>query len=292
MDDRDPTIRSLSDRSRDHAHEMYQPQCAGRPREPEVSPSEPGDSGPDPADASVTPSDPYSTLPEEHATLRRNVATRASAVLAESEASRWPQPELEELLNYLRLEVLRQVVDEEWLLFRVAHHTPDELALLRREHLELRLAVDALAEAAATAGHAGGWSPQRLTATTRDLRTQLDRHFTDEEALLASAAGAAPATASLGIRPHEWYRITQGPVIDMDGLPGAHGADAVLTRLERLDRGEQVEVQSSSDPSPLWQKLSRADPGGYGLTYLERGPQHWRLQITRHQDRWSPHPYA
>jgi uncharacterized protein (DUF2249 family) len=53
-----------------------------------------------------------------------------------------------------------------------------------------------------------------------------------------------------------------------------------------------VELRCSSDPSPLWQRLARADPGGYGLAYLERGPQRWRLQITRRTAHWTPHPHA
>jgi uncharacterized protein (DUF2249 family) len=245
-----------------------------------------------PSTAGRTTPHEYTTLPEEHAVLRRNVAARSTALLSESEAGRWPQPELQELLNYLRLEVLRQVADEEWLLFRAAHHTPDELALLRREHLELHLAVEELAEAAATRGQAGGWSPQRLAATTRDLLDQLERHLADEERLLVNTGEPAPATASLGSRPHEWYPLTQAPVIDMDRLPGALGADAVLERLQGLNRGEQVEIQSSSDPSPLWRRLNRAYAGDFAVTYLERGPQRWRLKITRHQaERWTPHPY-
>lgn len=243
-------------------------------------------------DPDATSDAPYATLPAEHAVLRRSVTTRATAVLTESEAGRWPQTELDELLNYLRLEVLRQTADEEWLLFRVAHHTPDRLALLRREHLELRLAVDELAEAAASRGQDAGWSPQRLAATTRELGAQLERHLDDEEQLLANAAEAAPATASLGSRPHEWYPLTQGPVIDMDGLPGELGSDAVLERLENLGRGEQIEIRSSSDPSPLWRRLNRASAGDYAMTYLERGPKRWRLEISRREaDLWSPHPY-
>jgi uncharacterized protein (DUF2249 family) len=184
------------------------------------------------------------------------------------------------------------VADEEWLLFRAAHHTPDELALLRREHLELHLAVEELAEAAATRGQAGGWSPQRLTATTRDLGAQLERHLADEERVLADAGEAAPATASLGSRPHDWYPVIQGSVIDMDRLPGALGADAILERLLGLDRGEQIEIQSGSDPSPLWRRLNRACAGDYTVAYLQRGPQRWRLEITRHRaDPWTPHAY-
>jgi uncharacterized protein (DUF2249 family) len=242
--------------------------------------------------ASTALAETHATLAGEHAILRRNVSTRVSAVLAEADSGRWPQPALEELLNYLRLEVLRQVVDEEWLLFRVAHHSADELALLRREHLELRLGVDALAEAAATAGTAGTWSPEQLGATTCDLRAQLDRHFADEEALLESATDDAPATINLGSRPHEWYALTQGSLIDMDDLPGTLGADAVLKRLQRLEPGEHVEIKSSSDPSPLWRRLNRAYDGGYGLRYVERGPHLWRMEITRHLEHWTPHPYA
>jgi hypothetical protein len=246
---------------------------------------------PEPTSGTLTSSFPSATLPEEHTVLQRNVLIRATALIIETDAGRWPKTELSELLNYLRLEVLRQVADEEWLLFRHAHQSPDELALLRREHLELHLAVEELAEAASTRGD--GWSPGRLARITRDICSKLERHFVDEEALLASAATAAPATAALGSRPHEWYPLTQGPVIEMDDLLGAPGADAVLERLQSLSPGEQVEIRSTSDPSPLWRRLTRACVGDYALVYLERGPHRWRLEITRRADPgWSPHPYA
>jgi len=77
---------------------MSQPTPAGSPN--------------DPANAGVPAPGSSETLADEHAVLRHNVATRAAALLSESDAGRWPQPELEELLNCLRLEVLRQVADE------------------------------------------------------------------------------------------------------------------------------------------------------------------------------------
>ena len=222
--------------------------------------------------------------------LRREVTSRAQAVLSEAEEGRWPQQQLQELLNYLRLEVLQQIVDEEWLLFRAAHHAPDELARLRRDHLELRLAIDVLAQTAA--GDSGErLSPRQLSATTRDLLVQLEQHFAAEEELTGRGAGA-PATASLGAQPHEWYSIIQAPVIDLDQLAGEQGVDAVLGRLLRLARSEQVEIRSGGDPSPLWQRLVRADPGGYGVEYLERGPGRWRVAITRRPEHWTPHPLA
>jgi uncharacterized protein (DUF2249 family) len=240
----------------------------------------------------ATSTDAPSTLREEHALLMREVTTRAEMVLREADKGRWPQPELQELLNYLHLEVLRQVADTEWLLFRAAHRSPDELARLRRDHLELRLAIDVLTQAAATGGGADGPSPPQLAAATRDLLAQLDGHLAAEQQLLATAGGAAPSTASLGSQPHEWYSLIEGPVIDLDTLPGDQGVDAALSRLIRLEPEVQVELRCSSDPSPLWQRLARADPGGYGLAYLERGPHRWRLEITRRTAHWTPHPHA
>lgn len=219
-----------------------------------------------------------STLPDEHALLMREVAARADDLLREADEGRWPEQQLRELVNYLHLEVLEQIVDEEWMLFRSAYHASDDLARLRRDHLELRLAIDVLAKAAAGGGEL---SPQQLAATTRDLLTQLRDHLAAEEAVLAVPGAESLPTTSLGGRPHEWYALTEGPVIDLDTLPGEPGFDAVLDRLLRMTSGEQVELRASSDPGPIWQRLARADPGRYGCAVLQSGPRQWRIDITR-----------
>jgi len=222
-----------------------------------------------------------STLRQEHALLTREISTRADAVLAVADEGRWPQQELHELVNYLQLEVLRQIVDEEWLLFRNAHRPPDELATLRAEHLQLRLSIETLTEAAQGAGDI---TRQQVAVTTRDLLTQLERHLGTEEQLLAAAGSGTPAATVISGRPHEWYGITAGPIIDLDALPGPQGADAVLSRLLQLHRGETVEVRCSRDPSPLWRRLTDSDPGGWGINQLEQGPDHWRVEISRRRD--------
>jgi uncharacterized protein (DUF2249 family) len=245
-----------------------------------------------PGPQSAASTTPPATLGEEHALLMRELTARADPVLHEADEGRWPESQLRELLNYLHLEVLRQVTDTEWLLFRTTHQATEELARLRQDHLELRVAVDVLTQAAATAGGADGLSPRQLAAAIRDLLAQFDGHLTAEQQLLATAGTATPSTASLGSQPHEWYPLTEGPVIDLDQLPGAPGIDAAFSRLLRLAPHEQVELRSSSDPSPLWQRLFRTDPGGYGMTYLERGPRRWRLHITRRPAHSGVHPYS
>jgi uncharacterized protein (DUF2249 family)/hemerythrin-like domain-containing protein len=217
------------------------------------------------------------TLAEEHEQLLREVTARAEVVLREVDEGRWPILALRELVDYLHLEVLRQVVDEEWLLFRSAYHAQDELARLRREHLDLRLAIDVLAQAAVGGGDL---SPQQLALTTQDLLARLGEHLAAEEKVLAVAGESPRATTSLGGHPHEWYARIQGPVIDLDALPGGPGFDAVLKRLMRMKPGETVQLRASRDPGPIWQRLCRADPGGYGIGLLQNGPTQWRIEVT------------
>jgi uncharacterized protein (DUF2249 family) len=217
------------------------------------------------------------TLAEEHAQLLSEVSARAEALLREVGEGRWPILPLRELVDYLHLELLQQVVDEEWLLFRSAYHAPDELARLRRDHLELRLAIDVLAQAAVGGGDL---SPQQLAASTQDLLARLEEHLAAEERVLGAAGEPPRAATSLGGHPHEWYALTQGPVIDLDALPGGPGFDAVLERLVRMKPGETVELRAGMDLGPMWQRLSRADPGGYGIAVLQNGPTQWRVEVT------------
>lgn len=216
------------------------------------------------------------TLSDEHSLLLSEVATRADALLHETGEGRWPEEQLRELIDYLHLEILQQVVDEERLVFR-AHRGADGLAGLHQDHLELRQAIDVLAQALA---NEGTLTPELLAARTRDLLVQLEDHLAAEEQVLASGGGQVPPTSNFGARPHEWYALTAGPVIDLDRLPGALGFEAVLDRMLRLAPGEQVELRANTDPDPIWRRLSTADPGGYGWEILERGDGQWRAQIT------------
>ena len=232
----------------------------------------------DPASAARggNPDEVATSLAEEHEVVRQAVQARAELVIRAADGGTWPAAELTELVNYLQLEVLRQIADEEWLLFRTARTASGELAALRRDHLELRLSVDRLTEAATARAT---FTAAQLAAATQDLLDQLDTHLRDEEQQLDAADTAS--TASLGSQPHEWYALTEGPRIDLDQLPGAAGADAVFDRLLRLRPDDQVEIVSGTDPSPLWRRLSYANPGGYRMAVLRKGPPRWEIEIVK-----------
>ena len=82
-------------------------------------------------------------------------------------------------------------------------------------------------------------------------------------------------------RPHELHPLTEGPVIDLDVLPSGRVTDAVVDRLLRLRRGEQVELRSGRDPWPVWRRMDDLVPRRYGFAYLKEGPDQWRVQVIR-----------
>jgi uncharacterized protein (DUF2249 family) len=229
--------------------------------------------------AATAPGDPPFTLAEEHALLLEQVTIRAEDVLTAAAGSRWPAGELQRLLGYVRSEVLRQARDEEMLLFTSRGASPG-LVRLSRDHARLRAATETLERAAAGQGT---WSAARVVTVIRDLVCQLERHLAAEEGLLTADGeqGQEQAVSRLGGHPHEWYPLTEGPVIDLDALPPGQVIDAVTDRLLRLGRGEQVELCSGHDPWLVWRQMEDVSPGGYGFAYLQDGPGLWRVQVTR-----------
>jgi uncharacterized protein (DUF2249 family) len=226
----------------------------------------------------ATPGGPPLTLVDEHALLLSQVTIRTKDLFAVIAQDRWPARELEVLLGYLRAEVLGQDADEERLLFPTG--SSSGISELAREHARLRAAIETLER---VADGESTWSPAELAAAPQELLHQLARHFHAGEAQLAAAGtpGKVPATTVLGAHPHEWYPLTEGPVIDLDALPPGQAVGAAIHRLLRLRRGEHVELQAGTDPYLVWEQLDELIPGGYGFAYLQDGPDRWRMQVTR-----------
>jgi uncharacterized protein (DUF2249 family) len=242
-----------------------------------VSLTPPHGQQPAPADLAARPS---LTLAEEHVLVLWQVTTSAEKLLSTAEHGRWPGAELTALAGYARAEVLRQASDEEALLFPAV---PAQTAAgLARDHVRLRAAAELLTR---VAGGEQPMAPAQLAAVVRDFVTQLKRHLRNEDGLLASGRGTrgVPATVTLGGHPHEWYLLTEGPVVDLDALPPGQAVGAAVDRLLRMGRGEQVELRSGTGLDPVWREISELCPGGYQFTALQDGPAQWRMQVTRRE---------
>lgn len=223
---------------------------------------------------------PPLTLAEEHVLLLWQVTASAEKLLTTTEHGRWPGAELAALAGYAQAEVLRQVSDEEALLFPAV--SSQTVAGLARDHVRLRAAAELLARAATGEQP---MSPGHLAAAVRAFVVQLERHLRNEEDLLARPHQPqdVPGTANLGGHPHEWYPLTEGPVVDLDALPADQAAAAAVDRLLRMRRGEEVELQSGTGLDPVWREISELSPGGYQFTVLQDGPARWRMHVTRRQ---------
>jgi hypothetical protein len=233
--------------------------------------------GQPPESAGLTARPPL-TLAEEHVLLLWQVTARAEELLTATARGRWPAAELAALADYAQAEVLRQMSDEEALLFPAA--PAREVAGLARDHARLRSAADLLARAAAGEQPI---SPEQVAIAARDFAAQLERHLRAEEALLAPgrAQQRVPGTAALAGHRHEWYPLTEGSVVDLDALPQDQAVAAAVDRLLRMRRGEQVELQWGTDLNRVWREISEISSGGYRFTVLQDGPPRWRMQVTR-----------
>jgi uncharacterized protein (DUF2249 family) len=71
------------------------------------------------------------------------------------------------------------------------------------------------------------------------------------------------------------------PELDVRTLP--HGArhEIIFTALNRLGPGDSLVIVNDHDPKPLRYQTSSMWPGRFDWSYLESGPEQWRVAITR-----------
>lgn len=222
------------------------------------------------------------TLVDEHRMLWHEIEVRRGEVLVTLGDGDWPIQQIARLVDYLRVELLDQAVNEERLLYPLtSEERPDpRVAQLLEDHVDLRDATNALS------GLAGlpveGRDPALLISGLDTLYEVLDRHLQAEEALLSTAGEAGVSAGRRPYRPHQWYSLTEGPVVDADALPRDVATDLVLERLTRLRSGEQVEIRSSSRLRDLEGAFRRRGmTADYGWSVDEEGPGCCRVSITR-----------
>lgn len=71
------------------------------------------------------------------------------------------------------------------------------------------------------------------------------------------------------------------PEFEAAALPKVIRHAAIIGGLTGMSSGESVVLRVSHDPLPLLSQLNRVAPDALELTYLERGPEVFRLQFTK-----------
>lgn len=71
------------------------------------------------------------------------------------------------------------------------------------------------------------------------------------------------------------------PVLDVRAVPHAIRHATVFGALGAVPRGGSLVLVAPHDPIPLLGQIEDREPGAFGVSYDERGPEAWRVRLTR-----------
>ncbi len=70
-------------------------------------------------------------------------------------------------------------------------------------------------------------------------------------------------------------------VVDVRTLPPAQRHATIFQLVDELEDGRSFTLVNDHDPKPLYYQLEAEYPGQFSWTYLERGPDVWRVEIGK-----------
>ena len=71
------------------------------------------------------------------------------------------------------------------------------------------------------------------------------------------------------------------PELDVRLIPHAVRHGAVLGAFDAVQPGSALVLVAPHDPQPLLRQLAERAGGRLEVDYLQRGPEEWRLRVTR-----------
>lgn len=70
-------------------------------------------------------------------------------------------------------------------------------------------------------------------------------------------------------------------VVDVRNTPPPQRHPLIFGTFEALASGESFELINDHDPKPLYYQFQAERAGQFGWTYLEQGPEVWRVEIRK-----------
>lgn len=106
----------------------------------------------------------------------------------------------------------------------------------------------------------------------------------------SDATASGPQSIELTSRPCGCAESAVAiPEIDARSLPHSVRHAAVIGAFEAIPPAGSLVLVAPHDPLPLLGQLRQRFDGALDVTYLERGPEAWRLQLTRSHPTGSDH---
>jgi uncharacterized protein (DUF2249 family)/hemerythrin-like domain-containing protein len=230
-------------------------------------------------------------LRHHHEELAQTMADRVAA-LTGGAAEADPDP----LIRFLRGELLPHAAGEERHLYPVvepllkAHGMAT--ATMRMDHRAIEEYVRTLEETAGRLKTAGGaeraTAVQDLTRLAWQLQALFDVHLKKEEhvymPLLAQYVPEAEQQRiiqQMHEAPPERASVDGDAALDVRSMPPARRHGLIFDTFGALGAGEAFTLVNDHDPKPLYYQFQAEQPGKFTWTYLEQGPEVWRVRIGR-----------
>lgn len=70
-------------------------------------------------------------------------------------------------------------------------------------------------------------------------------------------------------------------ILDVRPIPPREKHSTIFRTFDSLAAGESFQLVNDHDPLPLFYQFEEERPGQFGWEYQERGPQVWRVNISR-----------
>ncbi len=128
-----------------------------------------------------------------------------------------------------------------------------------------------------------GADPERLRELILGLKAIVQLHLEKEERVyLPLIADHLPAEDQQRVlkEMHAGGEPAE-PVLDVRTIPPRERHPLIFATFNGLQPGQAFILVNDHDPKPLYYQLSAERPGTFDWTYLEQGPEVWRVRIGR-----------
>ncbi|WAZ25524.1 DUF2249 domain-containing protein [Streptomyces cinnabarinus] len=209
------------------------------------------------------------------------------------------------LVDFCDQDLLPHAAAEEETLYPVAHDLPAARLLIDGMLAEHRR-LAALVEALRTAG-----SAVRAATEGRALQVLFEEHLEKENALILPLLAGSPDISLAGLlsgmhdilgghdhgHGHEDEAAESGggcggtcgcggsdetdvPELDVRDVPHSIRHATVFGAIAAVPSGRAMILVAPHDPLPLLGQIEDRHPGAFGVEYLQRGPEAWRLLLS------------
>lgn len=212
------------------------------------------------------------------------------------------------LVAWLRGDLVPHAVAEETSMYPAAHGTERGRLLvdgMLAEHVTIGALVDEIEQAA---------TPLRAAVAAGALRTLFESHLAKENELVLPLLAADPTVSVASLldgmhellgghaeHPHEHgvgpeaepkggcgghcscgeVDTADHPELDARAVPHAIRHATIFGALDAVAPGGGLVLVAPHDPLPLLAQLEERAPQQFEVSYLERGPEAWRIQLVR-----------